>query len=257
MSDPWLAGAPYERYVGRWSRLVAREFVSWLAIPSGSAWLDVGCGTGVLAGAVVQSAGPSEVIGVDRSPGFVRHASASVDGAIFAVADASRLPFQDARFALAVAGLVLNFLPDPASALSEMRRVARHAVGVYVWDYAGEMQMMRRFWDAAVALDPGAAAKDEGVRFPVCTPSGLLGLFDRAGLREAECRAIDVPTVFRDFDDYWEPFLGGQGPAPAYVASLEEEPRGRLRDRLRAALPAERDGTIHLVARAWAVRVRI
>jgi hypothetical protein len=147
-------------------------------------------------------------------------------------------------------------LQDPVSAISEMRRVARHAAGAYVWDYAGDMQMMRRFWDAAVALDPGAAAKDEGVRFPVCGPRPLLGIFERAGLDQTECRAIDVQTVFRDFDDLWEPFLGGQGPAPAYVASLDEERRGRLRDRLRATLPFERDGSIRLVARAWAVRGR-
>jgi len=256
VTDPWLAGAPYERYVGRWSRLVAREFVPWLSIPPGSAWLDVGCGTGVLAGTVAELAGPAEVIGVDRSPGFVSHAGAHVVGASFAVADASALPFHDARFVAAVAGLVLNFLPDPVSALSEMRRVARHAVGAYVWDYAGDMQMLRRFWDAAVALDRGAAARDEGVRFPVCGPAPLLGLLGRAGLHQTECRAIDVPTVFRDFDDFWEPFLGGQGPAPAYVAALDEERRGRLRHRLRAALPYERDGSIRLVARAWAVRGR-
>jgi SAM-dependent methyltransferase len=254
--DPWLAGAPYERYVGRWSRLVAREFVPWLAVAPGSAWLDVGCGAGALAETVVRFASPTEVMGVDRSPGFARHASAHVEGAAFAVADAGSLPFRDARFVAAVAGLVLNFLPDPVSALSEMRRVARHAVGAYVWDYAGEMQMLRRFWDAAVALDPGAAAKDEGVRFPMCRPAGLLELFGCAGLRRIECRAIDVPMVFRDFDDLWEPFLGGQGPAPAHVASLDDEPRGRLRDRLRAALPVERDGSVHLVARAWAVRGR-
>ena len=254
MSDPWVAGAPYERYVGRWSRLVAREFVPWLAIPPGSAWLDVGCGTGALAGTVVEVARPAGVIGVDRSPGFVRHAGAHVDGASFAVADAGPLPFPDARFAAAVAGLVLNFLPDPVSALSEMRRVAGHTVGAYVWDYAGEMQLIRRFWEAAVALDSSAAALHEGVRFPVCRPEPLQALFKGAELAGVESRAIDVPTIFGDFDDYWSPFLCGQGPAGGYCVSLSEEQRAGLRERLRATLPAERDGSIRLVARAWAVR---
>ena len=257
VSDPWLGGDPYERYVGRWSRLVAREFVRWLEIPDGSGWLDVGCGTGALAETLVELAGPAEVLGVDPSRAFIGHARAHVVGASFAVADARSLPFRDARFDAAVAGLVLNFLPDPLPAVSEMRRAARRAVGAYVWDYRGEMQMMRRFWDTAVALDPGAAAKDEGVRFPMCNPAGLRYLFARAGLRDVEVRGIDVPTVFRDFDDFWEPFLSRQGPAPAYVAALGEEARTLLRDRLRATLPAEPDGSVHLVARAWAVRGRI
>jgi len=257
VSDPWLAGDPYERYVGRWSRLAASLFVCSRDGPLASGRLDVGCGTGALAETLVRLASPAEVTGVDPSPGFIGHARAHVDGASFAVADACSLPFADARFDAAVAGLVLNFLPDPLAAVSEMRRVARRAAGAYVWDYGGEMQMMRRFWDAAVALDPGAAAKDEGVRFPMCGPAGLVELFASAGLREVEVRAIDVPTVFRDFDDFWEPFLGRQGPAPAYVAALGEEARTLLRGRLRATLPAEPDGSVHLVARAWAVRGRV
>jgi SAM-dependent methyltransferase len=256
VSDPWLAGDPYMRYMGRWSRLVASEFVGWLEVPPKSGWVDVGCGTGALTETLVQVAGAAEVVGVDPSAGFIGHARAHVDGASFAVADACSLPFREGRFDAAVAGLVLNFLPDPLAAVSEMRRVARHTAGAYVWDYGGEMQMMRRFWDAAVALDPGAAAKDEAVRFPMCDPAGLVRLFDGAGLREVVVRAIDAPMAFRDFDDFWEPFLGRQGPAPAYVAALGEEARSRLRDRLHATLPAQPDGSVHLVARAWAVRGR-
>lgn len=116
--------------------------------------------------------------------------------------------------------------------------------------------MLRRFWDAARALDPAAAGKDEAIRFPMCTRDGLAAPFARAGLQDVEARAIDVPTVFRDFDDCWEPFLGGQGPAPAYVAALDDDARTQLRDRLRATLPAASDGSIHLTARAWAVRGR-
>jgi hypothetical protein len=138
-----------------------------------------------------------------------------------------------------------------------MRRAARKGakVAAYVWDYAQGMQMMRRFWDAAAALDPaGAGGKDEALRFQLCRPDPLRMLFEEAGLRRVEVSAIEVPTVFRDFDDYWAPFLGGQAPAPAYCMSLAEDRRAALRERLRATLPAEPDGSIHLSARAWAVQ---
>jgi hypothetical protein len=137
-----------------------------------------------------------------------------------------------------------------------MARVARPggAVAAYVWDYAEKMEMMRHFWDAAVTLDPAALEFDEGRRFPICKPSPLAGLFRNAGLLEVEVRAIDVPTHFRDFDDYWSPFLGGQGPAPGYVTSLSEERREAVRERIRSNLPIGRGGSISLMARVWAVR---
>jgi hypothetical protein len=129
-------------------------------------------------------------------------------------------------------------------------------VAAYVWDYAGRMELMRHFWDAAVALDPAAADLDEGVRFPICRPERLEAIWRGASLADVASRAIDVPTVFRDFDDYWRPFLGGQGPAPGYAMSLDEERRTALRERIRAALPVAGDGSIRLVARAWAVQGR-
>ena len=136
------------------------------------------------------------------------------------------------------------------------RLVARDGgtVAAYVWDYAGRMELMRHFWDAAVALDPAAVELDEGRRFPLCQPGPLAEIFRGVGLSTVEVRAIDVPTVFRDFDDYWSPFLGAQAPAPAYAMSLSEERRAALRERLRATLPVEHDGSIRLIARAWAVR---
>jgi hypothetical protein len=138
-----------------------------------------------------------------------------------------------------------------------MARAARPGgcVGIYVWDYAGGMELMRRFWDAAAALDPSARELDEGQRFAdVCRPDALANLFGDAGLRKVEARAVDVPTLFRDFDDYWTPFLGGQGPAPGYVATLSAERQVALREHLRADLSAAADGSIPLTARAWAVR---
>jgi hypothetical protein len=115
-------------------------------------------------------------------------------------------------------------------------------------------QLMRYFWDAAVLLNPAASALDEGRRFPLCHPDPLRRLFRGAGLRRIAVRAIDTPTHFRDFDDYWTPFLGGQAPAPGYAMSLTEERRRELRERLRATLPTRPDGSIHLIARAWAVQ---
>lgn len=156
-----------------------------------------------------------------------------------------------------MSGLALNFMPDPAAALDAMQAAAPEgAVAAYVWDYAGKMDLIRHFWDAAVALDPSAAALDEGVRFPNCNPDALVNPWSDAGLRDVRVRPIDVPTVFGDFDELWTPFLGGQGPAPGYAMALDEHQRRQLRDQIRARLPIEPDGSIHLIARAWAVRGR-
>jgi ubiquinone/menaquinone biosynthesis C-methylase UbiE len=259
-TDVWASGEPYEAYVGRWSRLVAAEFVDWLGAASGGRWLDVGSGTGALTSVVLERARPASVDGVDSSAGFVDHARSAVtdERVTFAVADARSLPFPDGRFDAVVSGLVLNFVPEPAAAVGEMARVVRSggSAGAYVWDYAGAMQMMRRFWDAAVELDPTAADLVEGLRFAIAKPEPLHRLFVEAGFEEVETRPIDIDTRFHDFADYWTPFLGGQGPAPAYVASLPPDGRDALRDVLRARLPVEADGSIALRARAWAVRGR-
>lgn len=259
--DVWAVGAAYEPYVGRWSRAVAREFLAWLNVPGQALWLDVGCGTGALTETILAVASPGAVQGVDASDGFVAYAREKVrhPAARFETADAQSLPYDDNHYDAAVSGLVLNFVPKPEAMVSEMRRVVKPGgvVGLYIWDYAGEMQLMRRFWDAAVALDESVRPKDEGVRFPICQPEPLQVLFEGAGLQKVETRPIDVPTVFLDFEDYWSPFLGGQGPAPAYALSLSEDKRAALRDRIRAGLPVEADGSISLIARAWAVRGRV
>ncbi|MBV1796746.1 class I SAM-dependent methyltransferase [Siccirubricoccus sp. G192] len=255
----WAAGEAYEPYVGRWSRLVAAEFLGRLGVARGARWLDVGCGTGALSGTILDRCAPAAVIGVDPSEGFLAHARRHVADARaeFRRGDAQALPVGDAGFDAVVSGLVLNFVPDQPKAAGEMRRAARPGgtVAAYVWDYAKGMQMMRRFWDAAVALDPeGAGGKDEALRFALCRPGPLRRLFEEAGLRGVEVAAIEVPTVFRDFDDYWIPFLAGGAPAPAYCMALSEDRRAALRERLRATLPTEPDGSIRLSARAWAVQ---
>jgi len=260
-ADVWARGDAYERYVGRWSRRVAIEFVDWLGMPAAAAWLDVGSGSGALAETVLERALPSRVHGIDMSPGFVEHAKSRITDAraTFVTADAEQIPVSDASFDAAVSGLVLNFVPHPERAVLEMARAVRPGgcVAAYVWDYAGQMQLMRHFWDAAAALDPKAAELDEGRRFPLCQKDRFAELFQKnERLTDVEARAIDVATRFSDFDDYWTPFLGGQGPAPSYVASLDERAEAALRERLRAALPVRADGSIELSARAWAVRAQ-
>jgi SAM-dependent methyltransferase len=256
--DVWAVGAAYEAYVGRWSRLVARELLRWLRVPPGARWLDVGCGTGTLVDAIVEHAAPRVVLGVDRSPGFVAHARARLSDERVAlhVGDAQALAIAGDSLDAVVSGLVLNFVPEPARMVAEMARAARpgSTIALYVWDYAAGMELMRRFWDAAKALDPAAAALDEAARFPGCAPAPLEALFAAAGLARVATRAVDVPTRFRDFDDYWSPFLGGQGPAPAYATSLPEARRVALREALRASMPFAPDGSVPLTARAWAVR---
>jgi SAM-dependent methyltransferase len=256
--DVWALGDAYEPYVGRWSRLVAVDVLSRLAQPGGLSWLDVGCGTGAVTSTILGHAAPAEVVGVDPSEGFLAHARRSNPTAAFEVGSATDLPFVDGRFDVALSGLVLNFVPDPARAAAEMARVTRPGgtVAAYVWDYADGMRMIRLFWGAAVDLDAGAAAVDEGLRFPLCHPDPLRELLQGAGLADVAVDPVDVPTRFADFDDFWSPFLGGQGPAPGYAMGLTDEGRAALREHLRAKLPYEPDGSIALIARAWLVRGR-
>ncbi len=243
MQDVWEAGEAYEAYDGRWSRFVAARFVPWLGLPGGLRWLDVGCGTGALSAAARLSG--AVVVGVDPSRGFL----SGRDGVV--VGDARGLPFVDESFDVVVSGLALNFVPDPTLAVAEQVRVVAPGgtVAAYVWDYAEGMEMMCLFWDAAREVDPGAP--DEGARFPLCRPEPLRALWLAAGLNAVTVEAIDVPTSFDDFDDFWRPFLGGQGAAPAYLATLPSAQQDAIRDLLRRRLP---DRDIRLTARAWAVR---
>jgi SAM-dependent methyltransferase len=260
VSDTWERGDPYEQYAGRWSRRVAPLFLSWLGIPPGRKWLDVGCGTGALCAAIVDHCSPYSVTGVEPSEGFIKTAKENLAGrAVLHQGSATAIPLDDASVDVVVSGLVLNFIPDQRAALAEMARVTGNGgkIGAYVWDYAGKMELMRLFWDAAVELNPEAAKMDEGIRFPLCRPKALVELFESAGLNGVEVMAIDIPTPFASFEDYWRPFLGGQGPAPAYAMSLNEAARARLRDRIRERILVEADGSISLTARAWATRATV
>ena len=256
--DRWVAGAAYETYMGRWSRRLARSFIDWLRPPASANWLEVGCGTGALTSAICDMCRPASVVACDPSAAFLEHARESVKGtsATFVNAGADQLPHRDGGFDLAVSGLVFNFLPDPGSAVASIRERLRPGAtfAAYVWDYADGMEFLRIFWEEAAALNSAADAVDERRRFPLCQPSALATLFQNAGLTDVEAAAIEIPTDFAGFDDYWSPFLSGTGPAPAYVASLDSPGRAALERRLKQRLSPASDGIVHLRARAWAAR---
>jgi len=257
VSDTWERGNPYEQYVGRWSRRVAPLFLSWLDLPPGSRWADIGCGTGALSAAVLDHCSPSYLVGVEPSEGFLNLASQNLGGqAAFLLGSSAPLPLSDGEFDVIVSGLVLNFLPDLPAALSEMIRASKPGgtIAAYVWDYAGRMEIIKLFWDVAVSIDQDASKLHEGLRFPLCNPASLRSAFEIAGLGDVETEALDLRAEFVDFDDYWQPFLGGQGPAPAYVASLPEAKRATLRASLLSKLTSAQNLGFSLSARAWAVR---
>lgn len=260
MTDSWKTGDAYERYMGRWSHLVANRFVDWLGAPASADWLDVGCGSGALSQAILTKGRPAHLTAIDQSPGFVGTAQLRLgDGVCCKVGDALSLPLEDASVDVSVSGLVLNFIPEPDAALAEMVRVTKvgGTVALYVWDYAGTMELLRVFWDTVVELFPGASDRHESIRFPDSNGEALGRLLTRAGLVDIETTPIDVTTRFQDFGDYWRPFLGGQGPAPSFVASLDESEKTQLQMALRGRLPSQTDGSIPLSARAWAAKGRV
>jgi ubiquinone/menaquinone biosynthesis C-methylase UbiE len=244
--------------MGRWSRQVAPRFLDLLGLPGGLDWLDVGCGTGALSAAILQQSNPKSLIAIDPSEGFVAAARDALPDprADFRVGDAQALTLPDAGRDVVASALAVNFVPDRQQALSEMKRVTRGGgtVAFYVWDYPGRgVEFMSAFWKAAAALDPAARDLTEDSRFPFCTTDGLTELAKSAGLARVDCTAIEVPTVFRDFDDFWEPFTLGAGPAPGYCVKLEPEARQSLKEKLQNSLSYDADGAIRLKARAWAI----
>jgi SAM-dependent methyltransferase len=255
--DNWKAGDAYESYMGRWSRPLARSFIDWLAPQRGANWLDVGCGTGSLTTAICELADPASVLACDPSEPFIDYARKKMlDSRVgFVVSGVEDLHCNDGSMDYVVSGLVLNFIANPGGAIARLSQCLRHRgmIAAYVWDYAEGIEFLRRFWDEAVALDSAAADLDEGHRFPVCRPEMLKALVLGASFREVIVGTLEIPTRFQGFRDFWTPFLRGTGPAPAYVASLSQERRDLLRDRLARSFTVETDGEISLKARAWAV----
>ncbi len=200
---------------------MAPAFVSWLDVPAGKRWLDVGCGTGALCAAILERGAPVSLTGVEPSEGFLEVARESLPAQVtLCPGSVARIPLEDDAVDAVVSGLVLNFVPDLAAALGEITGVAARgaAFGAYVWDYAGRMELIRCFWDAAVALDPDARKLDEGLRFPLCRADELLAQVGSAGFRDAEVTAIDVPTHLRASRD----LLGAVSRRPGARAGLRD-----------------------------------
>ena len=257
--DAWSAGQSYEHYMGRWSRMIASEFLNWLEPPQNADWLEIGCGTGALTDTVLTKCAPKSIKATDQSPDFVTHAQSSIpDPRVeFSSADALSLPAGDASIDVVTSALVLNFIPDRVAALGEMQRILRPEgmLSFYVWDYpGGGMGFIDAFWKAAARVDNAAASLDEGDRFPFCTLEGLSELCKSASLVDPTIEAVEVVTEFADFDAFWHPFTLGAGPAPGYCKSLSESHREQLKKELEQTLGI--DGPIRLPARAWAVKAR-
>jgi ubiquinone/menaquinone biosynthesis C-methylase UbiE len=241
----------YELFMGRWSRQMAPLLVEFAGVNDGERILDVGSGTGSLAAAIADGRPGVTVVGIDPAAAYVEHAAAKAGGAnvSFRIGDAQALEFADDSFDRSVSLLVVNFIPDAGKAVGELKRVTRPGgvVSAAVWDYAEGMEMLREFWDAVVELNPEAEALDEK-NMPYCDAGELTELWREAGLTDIEETALTVPMTFASFEDFWQPFLAGQGPAGAYVNTLSVEARTELRKRLRERVP------LTMNARAWAVR---
>jgi SAM-dependent methyltransferase len=247
----------YEPFMGRWSRRLAPLFVEFAGVQPGESVLDVGSGTGALGSAIVEARPRTQVIGVDAAPAYVSTARMRAPkGVRFMVGDAEDLDFADDTFQRSLSLLAINFVRNPAKALSEQVRVTQPGgvVAAAVWDYGDGMDMLRAFWEEAVAADPKAAASDER-QMPLSRHGQLSTLWLSQGLLAVGERPLTIEQRFNSFDDFWLPFLGGQGPAGTYVASLSENSRNALRERLRQRIF---DGALEtafaLTARAWAVK---
>ena len=248
----------YERFMGRWSRLVAPQLVDFATLPARGRILDAGSGTGSLAFAIAQRHRGTRIVGIDPSKEYVAFASARnsfPDRARFAVGDAQQLSDAGSSFDAAVSLLVFNFIPDPRKALGELRRVTKSggSVTAAVWDYGDGMRMLRIFWDAATAIDPSADKLDEK-HMPLCRFGQLAELWRQGSLMDVREQAIDINMRFESFADYWDPFLLGQGPAGSYTRSLGGTKLDALREEIKRLIPASENGPFNLPARVWAVR---
>lgn len=244
----------YDRHIGRYGPELAAAFMAAAGLQRGQEVLDVGCGPGALTAALAGLLGAERVAAVDPSESFASACATRVPGARVRVAAAEALPFADHSFDAALSQLVVNFMDDAAAGVREMRRVTRPGgtVAAAVWDYADGMTLLRRFWDAAAAIDPAAADVDEGRVMPYSRPDELQALWEAAGLAEVRTVPLTAGAEYGGFDDLWQPLESGAGPSGAYVAGLPVGDRARLRDELRRRLEVG-DGPFRLTARAWCV----
>jgi SAM-dependent methyltransferase len=243
----------YDRFVGRYGEALGRELADRAGMQPGMLALDIGAGTGKLTGVLAEIVGEENVTAIDPSEPFVAALTERFPAADVRVAAAEELPFADASFDAALAQLVVNFLSDPERGVDEMLRVVRGAgvVAAAVWDYGQEMRLLTTFWEAAAALDArGVEARDERSRMRFGQEGGLKELWEAAGARDTRGGEIVVSASYESFDDLWEPFTLGVGPAGAYVVSLEPEAQEALRDEYSRRLGSP-ESPFELTARAW------
>lgn len=253
-------GAAYDWFLGRWTRRLAGPFLDFAALPDEGAILDVGCGTGSLAGRLAVRSGRA-IVGADLSLPYLRQARRNAGSGVYLACDARNLAFGAGAFAGTLAQLVLNFVPDAAAAVAEMRRVTRPGgiSAASVWDFRGGLVYQRLFWDTAAGIDPAAGtARDRLFSTPLASAEGLAGLWRHAGFSGVTTAALTIRMDYDSFEDYWQPLLGGQGPVGTYAASLPPARRDRVRDLVRFAyLAGGPDGPRSMAATAWAVRGRV
>ena len=258
-SNMFANAEAYERFMGRWSRMVAPQLLDFSNLPAQGRFLDVGSGTGALAFTLAERHPNAHVLGLDPSREYVEYASSKnpfSDRVSFEIGDAQRLHFGDASFDASLSLLVFNFIPDAGKAITEVRRVTKGGgrISAAVWDYGGEMRMLRVFWDAAVTVDRTAEPSDE-LHMQLCRAGELEALWKAAGLEHVTGRPLDIQMQFASFADYWDPFLLGQGPAGAYVARLDVQHRQALRAEVKRRLSLHsEESPFSLPARVWAVR---
>jgi ubiquinone/menaquinone biosynthesis C-methylase UbiE len=251
-------GVAYERFMGRWSRLTGELFVDWLQIPPHAKWLDVGCGTGAFSDVILSTCSPSSVVAFDPSGQHIKFARSHVndDRIQFKIGDATAVDAKDGDFDVAVAALVLNFVPAKAKAVAEMRRVVRRGgvVAAYVWDFAGRRNVSQHLMNAVSEIGTHAANPLSTLEAESTTQIALATLFGSSGLDTVETKDLDIAARFTDFEDYWESNTTFQSPVANVCASLPSDQRQAVRERLRDTLPISADGTIVIQARASAVR---
>lgn len=257
-ADAFSNASAYENYIGRWSRLVAPKVVRWLNLPAGSTWLDVGAGTGILTEVILEQASPRKLLAIDISENYLTYARQAIrdERVEFKVGDASQLAFDSPQFDIAIAGLVLNFVPSAEAMVQGMKAAVKQSgiVAAHVWDYTDGMAMMKHFWDAANAVDPSAQAFNAATQYSLCNPDSLQSLFTLCGLKDIEVTPIDIEMNFANFDDFWLPFLQAQGSVTKYLRSTNDETKNAIQMQLRQQLPINSDNTIDLTARAWAIK---
>jgi SAM-dependent methyltransferase len=249
------AADAYDRHVGRYGATLAAALIEFARIEPDWRALDVGCGPGALTTALSQYLGPAGVCAADPSEPFAAACGSRLPGVEVVVAAAESLPYPDRSFDVVLSQLVVNFLTDAVAGVREMARVTRPGgvVGACVWDYAGEMTLLRAFWDAAREIDPdGAAAVDEGTTMSWCSERELAALWADAGLREVRTGNLLARAAYTDFDELWSPLPTGVAPSGAYCKSLDDDRRAALREAYRRQLGVG-TGPFELTARAWAV----